>query len=187
MQKLEQERARQKKDNKLKNNNEEQNPNSNPTSSVQTQQQQHTRTLSNQFLSLTVNTMASKSEIMKMSEINDATIIEDDDEEQIEEVEEEDNELLTKQEWLMMNPVLENRIPVKLVITDMHANSKTKRNLRNIVSPVLSNFSSKWSIFDNFNLHGIVMPEFGMFHTALIIGQWKIEVILIICRYIDLL
>jgi hypothetical protein len=90
--------------------------------------QHHARNLSNPILSLTT----SKSDAVKISDINPAT-------ESI--VEDEDDELLTKQEWLMTNPQLENRIPVKLVITDMHFNNKGKRTIRSIVSPILSNFT----------------------------------------------
>lgn len=48
---------------------------------------------------------------------------------------------------------LQKKLKIKLIITDIHHDSKIKRNLRQIMSPILDKLE--------------MLPEFGMFHTAL--------------------
>jgi hypothetical protein len=55
---------------------------------------------------------------------------------------------------------LDKPLKIKLLITDIHQDNILKKNLRSLMSPILS------------NLH--MLPEFGIFHTALCIGPWKI-------------
>ncbi|KAL9652858.1 hypothetical protein ABK040_010890 [Willaertia magna] len=66
-----------------------------------------------------------------------------------------------KEDWWKLNPSLEKSIKIKLIITDMHHQSKTKQTLRQMISPILS--------------PSRVLPKLGMFHTALVIGNFKIE------------
>ena len=65
-------------------------------------------------------------------------------------------------EWWMNNPTLEKSIKIKLIVTDMHHHNKTKQTIRQIVSPLLS--------------PSAILPVFGMFHTALVISEFKLEV-----------
>jgi hypothetical protein len=51
-------------------------------------------------------------------------------------------------------------VKIKLVIAEV-SHSKSSQNFRRIISPVLSKLD--------------LMPEFGMFHSALMIGPWMID------------
>lgn len=53
-----------------------------------------------------------------------------------------------------------NTIKVKIIVAEV-ADSKVKKSVRKLVSPILSKFD--------------LLPEFGMFHSALMIGPWLIE------------
>jgi len=64
-------------------------------------------------------------------------------------------------DWWLSNPKLEKSIKIKLIVTDMHHHNKTKQTIRQIISPLLA--------------PGHILPAFGMFHTSLVIGQFKIE------------
>jgi len=55
---------------------------------------------------------------------------------------------------------LKDKIRIKLLVTETARNS-TDRTIRQLLSPVLNTFN--------------VLPEMGMFHTALIVGPWKLE------------
>ena len=55
---------------------------------------------------------------------------------------------------------LKSKIRIKLVIAEV-ATSNTRKNVRKLISP----FLSKLDLF----------PEFGMFHSALMVGPWLIE------------
>jgi len=55
---------------------------------------------------------------------------------------------------------LKNKIKVKLIVAEV-ANTEITKNFRKLLCPVLSKFD--------------VLPEFGMFHSALMIGPWLIE------------
>ncbi|KAG2387468.1 hypothetical protein C9374_001800 [Naegleria lovaniensis] len=55
---------------------------------------------------------------------------------------------------------LKDKIRIKLLVTETARNS-TDRTIRQLLSPVLNSFN--------------VLPEMGMFHTALIVGPWKLE------------
>jgi hypothetical protein len=50
-------------------------------------------------------------------------------------------------------------VKIKIIVAEV-ANSAFKKNFRKWVSPVLSKFD--------------MLPEFGMFHSALVIGPWLI-------------
>ena len=64
-------------------------------------------------------------------------------------------------DWWRSNPTLEKSIKIKLIVTDMHHHNKTKQTIRQIVSPLLSPVK--------------ILPAFGMFHTALVISEFKLE------------
>lgn len=55
---------------------------------------------------------------------------------------------------------LKNKIKIKLVISEV-ASSEARKNFRRFISPVLSKLD--------------LLPEFGMFHSGLMIGPWMIE------------
>lgn len=78
----------------------------------------------------------------------------DDDENDFDTIE---GEVTMRQMWLENNPKLEQNLKVKLVITD--APGDTVKYFRSIISPFAEPF----------------MPKFGIFHTALIVGPFKIE------------
>ncbi|KAG2393833.1 hypothetical protein C9374_003597 [Naegleria lovaniensis] len=64
-------------------------------------------------------------------------------------------------DWWVSNPTLEKSIKIKLIVTDMHHHNKTKQTIRQIISPLLS--------------PSAILPAFGMFHTALVISEFKLE------------
>ncbi|KAF0982663.1 hypothetical protein FDP41_011593 [Naegleria fowleri] len=64
-------------------------------------------------------------------------------------------------DWWVSNPTLEKSIKIKLIVTDMHHHNKTKQTIRQIISPLLS--------------PSTILPAFGMFHTALVISEFKLE------------
>ncbi|KAL9648865.1 hypothetical protein ABK040_003795 [Willaertia magna] len=70
------------------------------------------------------------------------------------------NNLNNNLDHLPPNMELKDKIRIKLLVTETARNS-TDRTIRQLLSPVL----------DTFN----VLPEMGMFHTALIVGPWKLE------------
>jgi len=55
---------------------------------------------------------------------------------------------------------LKNKIKIKLIVAEV-ANTEITKNFRKLLCPILSKFD--------------VLPEFGMFHSALMIGPWLIE------------
>lgn len=57
-----------------------------------------------------------------------------------------------------LQKTLKSKVKVKLVIAEV-AQTKTRQNFRELISPILSKLD--------------VLPDFGMFHTALIIGPCK--------------
>eukprot|EP01080_Neovahlkampfia_damariscottae_P009179 gene9179-1267_t len=63
-----------------------------------------------------------------------------------------------------MNPELQktekNKIKIKLVIAEV-AQTDMRKNFRQFISPILSTFD--------------LLPEFGMFHSAILIGPWLLE------------
>lgn len=58
-----------------------------------------------------------------------------------------------------LQKTLKSKVKVKLVIAEV-AQTNARKNLRELISPILSKLD--------------VLPEFGMFHTALIIGPCKL-------------
>jgi hypothetical protein len=55
---------------------------------------------------------------------------------------------------------LKSKVKIKLVIAEV-AQTTARKNFRTLISPILSKFD--------------VFPEFGMFHSAIIIGPWLLE------------
>jgi len=55
---------------------------------------------------------------------------------------------------------LKNKIKIKIIVAEV-AKSEVTKSFRKLLSPILSKFD--------------VLPEFGMFHSALMIGPWLIE------------
>jgi hypothetical protein len=77
---------------------------------------------------------------------NDDEITEDGDEQKID---------------VNIQPMLENRVTVKIVIVDQDRDNNPKKRFREFVSPLLSSLN--------------VLPQMGFFHSALMIGPWLIE------------
>ena len=58
----------------------------------------------------------------------------------------------------MIRKTEKNKIKIKLVIAEV-AQNDMRKNFRQFISPILSTFD--------------LLPEFGMFHSAILIGKYK--------------
>jgi hypothetical protein len=71
----------------------------------------------------------------------------------------EEEEHVMKGIWLNDNPKLDKNLKVKLIITDTQ--DENVKNVRKLVSPLLSAVR--------------FIPKYGLFHTCLVIGPYKLE------------
>eukprot|EP01080_Neovahlkampfia_damariscottae_P010063 gene10063-2485_t len=77
------------------------------------------------------------------------------------ELDEDDNFKNDKMQGSLTEKQLKSDIRVKIVVVDQDAKSQFKKGLRQFLSPVLSKID--------------MIPQMGMFHSALMIGPWMIE------------
>ncbi|KAF0972599.1 hypothetical protein FDP41_008848 [Naegleria fowleri] len=91
-------------------------------------------------------------------EIHDTGAVNDDeDKKDLQKVANEISDLQTNKNYVIKD---EEFLKVKLVIVELHRTA-AQRNFRKFLSPVL----------DTFN----VVPQFGLFHSALVVGPWYLE------------
>ncbi|KAG2373290.1 hypothetical protein C9374_012279 [Naegleria lovaniensis] len=91
-------------------------------------------------------------EIYDTGSVND-----DEDKKDLQQVASEISELQTNKNYVIKD---EEFLKVKLVVVELHRTA-AQRNFRKFLSPVL----------DTFN----VVPQFGLFHSALVVGPWYLE------------
>jgi len=105
----------------------------------------------------TIGSIIPKSEAVNMGASIEGNNMDDEDKRDLEQLAKEISDLQTNKNFMIKD---EEFLKVKLVIVELHRTS-AQRNFRKFLSPVL----------DTFN----IVPQFGLFHSALVVGPWYLE------------